>query len=164
MSIVKQPTPSRCLSTPNSLSHALAAALVVSCFMYTYIPFRREVYGRFITGLLLAQLRGWPSLPQHQPTPPYNYPAYPLLLGYQCRNGIYILRRSPSHHPTTPSTHLLLSVSVHQALSFPGMVLEAFASQAHSQGNAGSSYVGIRSHGNNGYLAAKGARLPQGSE
>lgn len=152
------------LVNPNSLSHALAAALVVSCFMYTYIPFRREIYGRFITILLLTKLRGWPNRLQHQPTPPYNYPAYPLLREYLYRNGIYILRRSPSHHPTIPSIHPLLSVFVHQGLSFPDMAPEAFVSQAHSQGNAGSWYVGTRSRGNNGYLAVKGEHLLQGSE
>jgi hypothetical protein len=81
MSIVKQPTLSWCLSTPNSLSHGLAAALVVSCFMYTYIPFRREIYGRFITILLLPLTQGLAQPPATSTHSAIQLPCLPSTSG-----------------------------------------------------------------------------------
>jgi hypothetical protein len=52
------------------------------------------------------RIKDSPTLPQHQPTRPCNFPPSLPHQQYPCRSGIGIRRRSPSGRPSCPSTRL----------------------------------------------------------
>ena len=116
-----------------------------------------------IRNALLWPVTDWPNPQPLQPTPPNNFPLFPLRR--QCLYHIYIYNQphSLSRDPNFPNTHLPLYASSHPLWYVLKRVGEVVDVPERSQGNAELWYDGSQSLESSEYRLRRGGRRRQES-